>query len=286
MTVPAVLAALVALASGMVALAVAEGASIILDFLIARLRREAERATIHEVFTVVVVPQWVEPALIRMADEVAVSIAGIGIPSHTFVRIQWASSLAGLACAMLTTLLMSISPLSIALSTGIVLAGIAAPRSIAKTRWRQRRRVLERSLPDYLDRLSLAIETGLGFEPAMRRAAEGFPGPIGGIMRSVVSQGSMGHSRDNVMKWLAANHPCESLQSFSTAVRNASRLGAPLGPTLRLQVEWMRATRRRRAQAASRRLPVLVAFPLVLFFLPALLIVYLAPPLLHLFLGT
>jgi hypothetical protein len=30
---------------------------------------------------------------------------------------------------------------------------------------------------------------------------------------------------------------------------------------------------------------VLIVFPLVFFFLPALLIVYLAPPLLHLFLG-
>ena len=62
-------------------------------------------------------------------------------------------------------------------------------------------------------------------------------------------------------------------------------LGTSLANTLRVQTRLLRAKRRRRAEEASRRLPVLVVFPLVLFFLPALLIIYLAPPLLHLFLG-
>jgi tight adherence protein C len=49
-----------------------------------------------------------------------------------------------------------------------------------------------------------------------------------------------------------------------------------------IQADAIRATERHRAEASARRLPVLMLFPLALCILPALLLVFLGPPLVSL----
>jgi tight adherence protein C len=161
----------------------------------------------------------------------------------------------------------------------------AAPPTWLSLRIERRQRDLERSLPDFLDRLSLALEAGLGFEVALRRSAERFPGRLGDELRRMVRQLDRGHARAGAMEEMAGRNPSDDLRAFAASVRQADRLGTSLAQALRVQSDLSRNRRRRRAQEAGRRLPVLIVFPLVFFFLPALLIVYLAPPLLHLFLG-
>jgi tight adherence protein C len=65
-------------------------------------------------------------------------------------------------------------------------------------------------------------------------------------------------------------------------VASATRFGSPLVDLLVVQADALRAADRRRAEAQARRLPVLMLFPLAICVLPALLIVFLGPPLLSL----
>ncbi len=60
------------------------------------------------------------------------------------------------------------------------------------------------------------------------------------------------------------------------------RFGSPLARLLVLQADALRATERHRAEGIARRLPVLMLFPLAFCILPALLLVFLGPPLLSL----
>ncbi|MDQ2952801.1 MAG: type II secretion system F family protein, partial [Chloroflexota bacterium] len=65
-------------------------------------------------------------------------------------------------------------------------------------------------------------------------------------------------------------------------VAASMRFGAPLAHLLVLQADALRATERHRAETTARRLPVLMLFPLAVCILPALLLVFLGPPLLTL----
>src|SRR5947209_1925800 len=65
-------------------------------------------------------------------------------------------------------------------------------------------------------------------------------------------------------------------------VRAATRFGSPLASLLVTQADALRASDRRRAESQARRLPVLMLFPLAVCVLPALLCVFLGPPLLSL----
>jgi tight adherence protein C len=100
-----------------------------------------------------------------------------------------------------------------------------------------------------------------------------------------VRQIDRGHASASALSELTRRNPSQDLRAFVASVNQADILGTPLAKTLRIQTSALRARRRRRAQEASRRLPILIVFPLVFCFLPALMIIYLAPPLLHLFLG-
>jgi tight adherence protein C len=159
------------------------------------------------------------------------------------------------------------------------------PETWLSLRRERRQQEIDRSLPDFLDRLSLALGAGLGFEVALRRSAARYPGRLGDELRRMVGQLDRGHSRAQALEEIAERNASDDLRAFTAAVRQADRLGTSLAKALRVQSTMLRNRRWRRAQEASRRLPILIVFPLVFFFLPALLIVYLAPPLLHLFLG-
>lgn len=166
-----------------------------------------------------------------------------------------------------------------------VSGGALTPDVWLRSRVERRQRSIDRALADVLDRLALGLEAGLGFEIALRRTAASFPGLLGEELRHSIRRLDLGHRRRDVLADLASISPSQDLHAFVAAVTQADRLGTSMAKALRIQTGLLRSRRRRRAQEASRRLPILIVFPLVFFFLPALLIIYLAPPLLHLFLG-
>jgi Flp pilus assembly protein TadB len=217
--------------------------------------------------------------------ESRLTTAGLPWDGDEFAALRWLGLWAGIAVAVAALAWRDLDLFGWFLAAVALSASWAAPSTWISLRMERRQREVERSLPDFLDRLSLALEAGLGFEVALRRSAERFPGRLGEELRRMVRQLDRGHTRPLAMEEMAARNPSEDLRAFAASVRQADRLGTSLARALRVQSELSRNRRRRRAQEAGRRLPVLIVFPLVFFFLPALLIVYLAPPLLHLFLG-
>lgn len=212
-------------------------------------------------------------------------LAGLPWSAEGFAALRWLALClaAGLVLLVLTRLGSGVlGGFTVLLLLSL---GLYGPKLWLKLRAERRQREVEHALPDLLDRLTLGMEAGLGFEVALRRAAADFGSLLGVEIRRMVRMLDLGHTKADLMKELAQRMPSEDLRAFAAGVRQAERLGTSLAKTLRVQSQVMRARRRRRAQEASRRLPILVVFPLTFFFLPALLIIYLAPPLLHLFLN-
>jgi tight adherence protein C len=277
-----IISGLVALAAGCAGLAVVEA-------LTARAGPAAPRGPLTER----VLP-WLRaagvPAFVRRrwADpevERRLAAAGLVWEAADIASLRWLSLWSGLAAAAAILFGRGGDLVGWFLSAVVLAGGWLAPPAWISLRVERRQRDIDRMLPDLLDRLSLALDAGLGFEVAMRRSAERFPGRLGDELRRMLRQIDRGHARGAAMEEMAARTPSEDLAAFASAVRQADRLGTSLAKALRVQSNLLRNTRRRRAQEAGRRLPVLIVFPLVFFFLPALLIIYLAPPLLHLFLG-
>lgn len=224
--------------------------------------------------------RWASPRQARRLTH-----AGLPWQPAALAGLRWLSLWLGLLAAGLVLWRRGGDLLGWTLAGLLLLAGALGPEAWLSLRVERRQRTLDHALPDFLDRLALGLEAGLGFEVALRRTAADFPGLLGEELRRAVRQIDLGHPRARALEEMAERNPSQDLRAFVAAVRQADRLGTSLARTLRVQTALLRAHRRRRAQEASRRLPVLIVFPLVFFFLPALLIVFLAPPILHLFLG-
>ncbi len=221
------------------------------------------------------------------ADGLAARLLQAGVPwrGRAYAGARWVAIWAGgLTGAALVLLEKPSLPIVL---VGLVLfgAGGIGPELWLTARADHRRREVELALPDFLDRVSLGLDAGLSFEMAFRRTAVDFHGLLGDELRRVIRQIDRGHSRSAALYEMQVRNPSPDVLALVATVNQSDKLGTSLAKALKVQTRLLRAGRRRRAQEASRRLPVLIVFPLVFFFLPALLIIYLAPPILHLFLG-
>lgn len=215
----------------------------------------------------------------RWADEVTgprLSQAGLPMSRAAYVGMRWLVLWIG-AGTVIWLMVGGVNLVHEFIGVLCLAVGVFGPNIWLELLIERRRSEIDLALPDFLDRMALGLEAGLSFSVAFRRTAANFRGLLGEEMRRGVRQLDRGHSKPAALDEIGARNPSSDLQAFVASVKQAE--------TLRVQTSLLRARRRRRVQEASRRLPVLIVFPLVFFFLPALLIVYLAPPLLHLFLG-
>lgn len=136
-------------------------------------------------------------------------------------------------------------------------------------------------LASLLDAVVIGLDAGLTFEQSLR-ALIGRAPRLARLpeARKLLADLSLGRGRARAFKAFAAGGHAEA--RVSGLVSAATRLGAPLAELLVAQADALRETERRRAQAHARRLPVHMLFPLAFCVLPALLIVFLGPPLLSL----
>jgi tight adherence protein C len=168
-----------------------------------------------------------------------------------------------------------------------VVSGVAAflgwrwPDGSLERAGKERRKVIAKALPDVLDLLCVSVEAGLGFDGAMQKVAEKFPGPVaaefGGYLRDV----RLGQGRDVALRAMAQRCGVPELQTTVAVVIQAERLGASLARVLRVQSDELRVRRRQAAQERALQIPVKLIFPLVLFIFPAIFVVLLGPAALH-----
>ena len=165
---------------------------------------------------------------------------------------------------------------------GMLLVAIAL--EIAGALWLRRivRTAVEGDdLPALLDAVIVGLEAGLTFQQALSALVARAP-RLSRLpeARRLLADLALGRGTHAAFAAFAAAGAREA--RIAGLVEAASRLGAPLADLLVTQADALRQSDRRRAQTRARRLPVLMLFPLSFCVLPALLIVFLGPPLLSL----
>ncbi|MBT2492579.1 type II secretion system F family protein [Streptomyces sp. ISL-96] len=130
---------------------------------------------------------------------------------------------------------------------------------------RERKDVIERTLPDFLDVLAVVVSAGLGFRQALDRVSEKYEGPWADELRITLRQMDMGVSRRQAFDELRRRNESEQVSQFVTALQQGEELGAPIADTLIQIANDMRRTdaqnsRRRAAKAIPKTTVVTLAF--------------------------
>ena len=141
-----------------------------------------------------------------------------------------------------------------------------------------RRRVLavERDLPEVVDLLVLAVGAGLSVRQATAAAAARSTTPLGTELGRAVVEAERGRRLADALEEIPGR-TAECVRPVVGALAASERYGAPLVPALDRLAGEVRASARRRAEEAARRVPVKLLFPLVMCILPAFALLTVAP---------
>jgi len=155
--------------------------------------------------------------------------------------------------------------------------GFVGPGAVLNRRIDERRKEMEKSLPDLLDLLVISVEAGLGFEAAMGRVVQAVPGELSREFTRTLQETRVGVSRHKALRALAERTDVDDLNAFVLALIQADQFGVSIARMLRVQANEMRVRRRQRAQEKAFAAPVKLVFPLVLCIFPSMFVVLLGP---------
>lgn len=155
---------------------------------------------------------------------------------------------------------------------GYVIPGFWLGRKI-KTRQTE----IQKSLPDAIDLLTISVEAGLGFDPALHRVAEKWDNELTREFRQMLNEVRMGKSRREALRELANRINVDDLNVFIASIIQADQLGVSITQVLRVQSKQMRLRRRQRAEEKAHKAPIKMLFPMILLIFPAMYVVILGP---------
>lgn len=166
-------------------------------------------------------------------------------------------------------------PLAVAASAAL---GWLWPTSWVRERRAARLRAIARSLPFYLDVITLSVESGANLTGALRHAvSKGPAGPLQVELERVLRDVRAGRTRADALRALAERLELPSVTSWVAALVAAERHGSSLGPILRAQAEQRRQERFQHAEKLAMKAPVKMLFPLLCFIFPCTFVLLFFP---------
>ena len=159
----------------------------------------------------------------------------------------------------------------------ILFLGFFGPEASLNRAIDDRRKEMEKTLPDIIDLLVISVEAGLGFEAAMGRVVQNVPGELSKEFSRTLQETRVGVSRHDALRAMSERTDVDDLNSFILSLVQADQFGVSISRMLRVQAEEMRVRRRQRIQEKAFAAPVKMIFPMMFCIFPSIFIVILGP---------
>jgi tight adherence protein C len=158
---------------------------------------------------------------------------------------------------------------------------VSLPLLAVRRRRAERLTRIEQDLPLVLELLASLAQSGLGFDAALARIVDSQDPerPLIADLRLFQGDTLSGFPRVQTYERFGMRCAAPGVDVLVAALIHAEQLGASIATTLRTQADEAWNDRKERMLARSQSLPTRLAAPLVVCFLPGLLVVTLAPAL-------
>lgn len=153
-------------------------------------------------------------------------------------------------------------------------ASVLLMRAWLRDRIARRRGETVKTLPFFLDLVTLCVEAGLNLNAALAQAvARGPHGALRDELQRVLRDMRAGKSRADALRSFADRMNNASVSYLVTGLIQAEATGMSLAPLLRAQAEQRRAERFAQAEKRAMEAPVKLLLPLIGFIFPCTFIV-------------
>jgi tight adherence protein C len=177
-------------------------------------------------------------------------------------------------------------PIQAAIALGAVYLGVKAPEIFLSNTIQKRQASMKRAYPDALDLLLICVESGMSIEHGFRKVSS----EIGSQSMELAEEFALATAelsflpdRRVAYQNLFARTGLEGIKQLVTVLVQAEKYGTPLGTALRVSAQESRDQRMVEAEKIAAALPPKLTVPMILFFLPVLLVVVIAPAMMQVF---
>ncbi len=167
---------------------------------------------------------------------------------------------------------------------GAAYAGIKAPELFLTNTITKRQQSIKRAFPDALDLMLICVESGMSIDHAFRKVAR----EIGGQSIALAEELSLASAelsylpdRRSAYTNLVERAGLDGVKQIATVLIQAEKYGTPLGQALRVTANESRAQRMVEAEKQAASLPPKLTVPMIVFFLPVLMVVVMGPAILQ-----
>jgi tight adherence protein C len=200
---------------------------------------------------------------------------------RVFQLARFCLSAAGVVIALATALAAGATGGStiISLAAGAAV-GAFLPTYYVGHRAHARQDEIARQLSDVLDLLVVCVEAGLGLHESIKIVGNEVDRQgqvIGHELARVSGEMAAGKSLGQALRAFADRTAVEDIKPLAATLIQSEQLGAQIAPALRASSDSLRSKRRLRAEEEAHKTTVKILFPLVLFVLPAMLLVIVGP---------
>jgi tight adherence protein C len=140
--------------------------------------------------------------------------------------------------------------------------------------------LLQKSLPDLLDLMTVCLEGGLSLQETIRRVSDelriahpALAAEMGIVQRDI----ELGATIDQALKRFAARTDYEGVRTLSTFIREAQRFGTNITDALRSHADMLRSQREQAAEENAQKAAVKILLPTLLLIFPAIFVVVVGP---------
>jgi len=210
----------------------------------------------------------------------------------TFLFMRFVTPLVVFALALFYVLVLNPGDrplyLNLVYAIGAGLLGAYLPNLLLKNTTTKRQFSIKRAWPDCLDLMLLCVEAGMSMEHAFKRVAKEIgqqSAELAEELTLTTAELAFLEDRGRAYENLGRRTGLDGVKSVMTALIQADRYGTSVGQALRVMAEEGREQRMTDAEKKAASLPPKLTVPLILFFLPVLFIVIMAPAMIKVFGG-
>lgn len=158
--------------------------------------------------------------------------------------------------------------------------GARLPEIIVANQRGKRHASIRKALPDALDLMMICAEAGLSLAAALDRVAR----ELGRVSPELSEEFTLTSvelgflpDRATALKNLGERCDVKEVRGFVNVIAQTEKYGTPIAQALRVLSQEFRMERMLRAEQKAARLPALMTVPMIVFILPTLFIVVMAP---------
>jgi tight adherence protein C len=167
-----------------------------------------------------------------------------------------------------------------AIAVGAAYFGMKIPELFLSNTITKRQAKMRRAFPDAMDLLLICVESGMSIEHAFRKVSQEIGMQSGELAEEfALSTAELSFLEDRRVAYqnLYERTGLPSVKQLVTVLVQAEKYGTPLGHALRTAAQESRDQRMTEAEKMAAALPPKLTVPMIVFFLPVLLVVVIAP---------